>query len=296
MTNSNFLRLAGVLGTALTLGACQDIAGSDGARVSLLLTDAPADLKSATVKVSEIYLQGGADDASPHVVLYSAGGTFDLLKLQNGVAAELAKVTVPAGTYSQLRLVVADATLETLDGRTFSTDDGSLKCPSCAQSGLKIRLPDGGLKLTTGDNKLIIDFDVAQSFGHEAGKSGMWIMHPVVAASRVELAGAIGGTVTLAQGVTLPNCGGAPVTIAKFIPTAKLGDLTLSGTTDAAGALKFAYLAAGTYTLGAQQVIFGNGDKLTFAATPSVATLVVTPGATATVNYTITAATCQLAT
>jgi hypothetical protein len=264
--------------------------------VSLLLTDAPADFVKAEVKIEQIYLQGSATDSSSRVVLYDGSETFDLLDLQNGVTAELAEVTVPAGTYSQLRIVVAEGELETEGGQVFSTSDGSLKCPSCAQSGLKIKLPDGGLTLEDGENKLVVDFDVSQSFGHEAGNSGKWVMHPVIHATHAEAAGAISGMVTLGQGAALPACGGGAVVLSSFIPTATLNDLVLTGTTDAQGNLLFAYAPSGLYTVGSQVIVYANGDQLTFSATPSVTTVHVEAGGVSTLDYTVTGASCTAST
>jgi len=180
---------------AALLGACDsNPAGTEEARLTILLTDAPGDIVSAEVEILEIYLQprddddddGGDDEGNGRKLLYSGGETFDLLDLQNGVTAVLADVSVPAGTYNQLRLILGDIEIETEGGETFSNTDQSLICPSCAQSGLKIQLPAGGLRLEAGQQNVLIDFDVAQSFGHQAGNSGKWVMHPVIKAERTE--------------------------------------------------------------------------------------------------------------
>ena len=41
----------------------------------------------------------------------------------------------------------------------------------------------GSVRLEGNSNILLVDFDVAQSFGHQAGGSGRWVMHPVVMAT-----------------------------------------------------------------------------------------------------------------
>ena len=55
-----------------------------------------------------------------------------------------------------------------------------------------------------GETILITDFDVSQSFGHERGHSGRWVMHPVIRCSSLREVGEVAGTVTLAGGVELP--------------------------------------------------------------------------------------------
>jgi len=36
----------------------------------------------------------------------------------------------------------------------------------------------GGLVFDGAAQTLVVDFDVAESFGHEAGQSAKWVMHP----------------------------------------------------------------------------------------------------------------------
>jgi hypothetical protein len=289
-----------VMAGTLALAACEGGTGtgSGNGSVTVRLFDAPGDLASATVQISEIYLQGStaADSLSHKVVLYSGNGTFDLLTLSGGTTVDLVKdVAVPAGTYSQMRFVVTSATVKTRAGATFSTADGTLKCPSCAQSGLKVNLPGGGVKVTDGGNVVGVDFDVAQSFGREAGNSGKWVMHPVITASTFTLSGGISGTVAAATGVALPTCGGAATDLTKFVPQATADGITRSGTTAAGGAYTIPFVAPGASTMGyASTVGFANGDTLTYAATPTPPTVTVASGQTATgANYSITAASCK---
>jgi hypothetical protein len=61
--------------------------------------------------------------------------------------------------------------------------------PSLGQSGLKINLPGGKLDIGEGETIVMLDFDAAESFGHQAGNSGKWVMHPVVKATNVTFGG-----------------------------------------------------------------------------------------------------------
>ncbi len=127
---------------------------------------------------------------------------------------------MPAGTYSQLRFVIsggyiqvknADGSISTYASPGYAvpsgtTVTGTLRMPSFAQSGLKVNLPGGGLVVTSGSTtSLVADFNVAQSFGHQAGASGQWVMTPVVNAVSASTTASLTVNVALGTGVTLPT-------------------------------------------------------------------------------------------
>lgn len=182
--------LTTALALAVGVTACSDTGGPETTRLTILLKDAPGDVVEAVVTISEVYLQGGSDDtnASGRVTLLDEPVTTDLLTLQNDFATLVDAMAVPSGTYSQLRFVIDGAyiTVEGSPSLVFSTPDypeapalvdGELKCPSCSQSGLKVSV-SGGLVLDGTAQTLVVDFDVSESFGHEAGQPGKWVMHP----------------------------------------------------------------------------------------------------------------------
>ena len=299
-----------VLGTlaAMALAACDGGGtGSGGSRLTIRLTDAPGDLDEAWVKVEEVYLQAneGEGQGGRVVLADSATDWIDLTTLSGGAFATLVNgVPVPAGTYSQLRLVVCDAYVVTKSGDVYATPgatlpagvtaDGELKAPSACQSGFKVKLPGGGVTVENESTILSVDFDVSQSFGHQAGNSGKWVMHPVMTATAVGFSGAIQGTVAVGAGVTLPTCGGAAVDVTKFVPLATAGVDSVSAVVSAQGQYRMA-VSPNTYTMGHIPVVsYTNGDSLTFAATAAPAQVAVASGATQTANYTITAATCKV--
>ncbi|HEX6557810.1 MAG TPA: DUF4382 domain-containing protein [Longimicrobiales bacterium] len=302
-----------IAAAALALGACDDGVSTGGSgRLTIKLTDAPGDLAAAYVKFDKIILLRSAADSMvadsmrriefvPTVTDY-----INLLNLTGGQLLDLVSgASVPEGAYSQLRVVVTDAYITTKDGRTFATagatlpagvtSSGTLKCPSCAQSGYKVSFSGGGLNIL-GNSTVVLDFDAQQTFGHEAGKSGQWIMHPVLraTATTIRFAKITGNVAVMDTTVKIPTCGGQANTLAIFQPLATAGTTTLTGIVDSLGAYKIGSVLPGTYTMGyAQDVSFTNGDTLTFAATPSVATVTVAEADSATANYQITAATCH---
>lgn len=303
-------RLALPLLAAFAMAACDGGTGGNGdARVSIRLTDAPGDLKEAWVKIDRIYLKGGPADSAQGGradLLTTRTDWVDLLTLSGGRTAELVNgATVPAGTYQELRLVVCEAYIVEKDGDVYATRDaalpagitadGDLHIPSGCSSGFKVKFrTDEPVTLESESTIMTVDFDVSQSFGHQAGNSGRWVMHPVLHATSVGFAGGISGTVAVAQGVTLPTCGGSPVAVTAFVPQATAGTTTYTSAVATDGRYRIT-VAPGTYTMAyAPALSFANGDSLTVTAAPSVASATVASGGTTTVDYSITAATCKV--
>lgn len=245
-------------GVALFALACEPLTQVDdgeSARLRVLLTDAPHELlESAVVTIGAVHLVPG--DGEPHVLLTDDGGEFDLLDLRNGVTAELADLEIPAGRYTQLRMIVTSAEVTLLEGYEFR--DGSrtqsLKVPSGPQSGIKISLhaadqpEDGegelgeGIEIT-GEETLVVDFDVAQNFklqGNPNTPAGIkgFLFTPHLRAVVLTDAGSISGTVTVE--------GGAPVVGASVSATPlEMGEVA-EGETAVAMALTG---EDGTYTI-----------------------------------------------
>lgn len=197
------------LAATLPFAACDDGTGfDDPASLSLLLTDAPGDFQTAVVQVERIELAGGDGEEDGPVIVRDVPFETDLLTLANDVAEIVEDYPVPAGTYSQLRfiipaacisvegetegetLVYASADFESVDYPECDTPDGSLQLPSFDQTGIKVNFPDGALTLE-GERVILLDFDVSESFGQQAGGSGMWVMTPVINATDVSLSGSL---------------------------------------------------------------------------------------------------------
>jgi len=240
----------------------------DAGTLRVLLTDAPGDFLQAVVTIDEIYLQtdGGDDDPEDgRTILSDESVTVDLLTLQNEVLAIVEDEAVPAGTYNQLRLVISGGFIEVEGddgGSTIyaSSDDyaaeqgveaeGRLQMPSYASSGLKIVLPNEIADIDSDENIVLIDFDVAESFGREAGNSGMWVMRPVVRATDLSFTGTAALSLALEDGVELPG----DLTLADFSASLdKGGDVLVVPFTDEDGdglyAIDFRYLPPAAYPI-----------------------------------------------
>lgn len=153
------------LALATGLAGCEP-SGPSGARVNLYLTDAPAAaIDGAEVVLSKAYLVPAEDsEESAFVTLFDEEQAYDLLDLQNGVTALLGSADVPAGTYAQLRLVVASATITLADPATFADGSSSktLFVPSGMQTGIKVTFP--GTLAIDGETDITIDFDLGNNF------------------------------------------------------------------------------------------------------------------------------------
>lgn len=240
-----FGRMKGMAALALLLtlpvAACDD-SGTDMqfGSVSILLTDASGDeVVEAWVEISDMYLQQAPGDVDPVdsrvTLMQNASQTYELLSLANDVAG-LVNATAPAGTYGQLRIIIPQACLETADGSVYASEgytqcgpaDGLLQMPSYDGSGIKILL--NKVDVAEGQENLLLDFDVSQSFGRLAGNSGVWVMDPVIRGARISAAAGVHATLS-AGSVSLPDGFELGQFSATLLPSA--GDSSRVGFTDA---------------------------------------------------------------
>ncbi len=327
MPRPSFRFLLPLVAAILTFAACDTGGSLIGPRgksaLTVRLTDAPGDLAEAWVRVRKVQLVGG-DSAStdslaaPSELTPTDTGWIDLLALTGGKTSDLLSGSVEPGRYSQVRLVVCDMYIKTTDGQYIATPGASLpsgitaaagselKLTSQCQSGFKVLLRGDSLRLGADSaGTLVIDFDARRSFAHEAGKSGKWIVTPVLVATFTKQggdsgsgAGSIAGAVTLASSITGPiACGAKSLTrdslLKAFVPSAARGDTVRTGTTTLTGAYTISNLSPGTYAMSAERISFSNGDTLTYSAVPTPASVAVTAGAAAKADYAVSAAACK---
>ena len=188
------------VGLVLACSSTQSmISGSGDSAVQVYLTDAPSDyIGAAEVTISSVQLVPADDDGTFIELLDPADAplTYDLLELRNGVTEFLGESMVPAGTYSQLRLIVDDAIVTLAAGYTFNdgTTTKTLFVPSGMQTGIKVQT-NGMIETEEGMVTVtVIDFDVDQSFVIQgnpvtpAGIHGVLFTPSLVEASRTERA------------------------------------------------------------------------------------------------------------
>lgn len=180
------LSLAGAL--AVLLAACGGGGGpAEGTgTLRLALTDAPAcgyETVFVTVERVRVHRSATAADADGgwQEVVVNPPRRIDLLSLTNGALAPLGQAQLPAGTYTQLRLVLApNTTANPLANaiKPVNAPEQALTTPSATESGLKLNV-----NLEVPADRVAdfaIDFDACKSFV-KAGNSGKILMKPVLA-------------------------------------------------------------------------------------------------------------------
>ena len=163
--------------------------------LSLSLQDATSESYRAvyvTIDRVEVHMGGdeGADSNWTNVLSSDkAGKTYNLLELVNGVREALGIVDLPAGPYTQMRLIIGrepDNGINVLSqSHPYANyvitepdlDVYELKVPSGFQTGLKIV---HGFDVSENQTtELILDFDATKSVV-KAGNSGNWLLKPTV--------------------------------------------------------------------------------------------------------------------
>lgn len=177
--------------TMLAIGCQKNKSNGDKPRLQVRLTDAPdPNVKEVWVDIKEIKIRMG--DSGEITLANSYPGVYNLLDLTNGKDTILANAEIPAGSISQIRLVLGDNNYII----TKNDERIDLTTPSAQQSGLKVQIQQdvtGGVLY-----RLILDFDAAKSIV-KAGNSGQYILKPVL---RVLSFAPSGGSV---KGVVAPD-------------------------------------------------------------------------------------------
>ncbi|TFW09238.1 DUF4382 domain-containing protein, partial [Oxalobacteraceae bacterium OM1] len=239
---------------AATLAACGGGGGSSGTSTQLgatgtlnvALTDAPAcgfDAVNVTVTKVRVHQSGNASetDAGWTDITLNPARKINLVNLTNGVLESLGQAALPAGHYSQLRLVLAaDSTGPGLANSVVPTGgtETALVTPSAAQSGLKL-IHEFDVA-AGGSADLTLDFDACKSVVKRG--NGAYGLKPVISVTAAATSGGISGYVDPALVASKP-----------VITAQQNGVVVKSTVPDATGAFKLAPLtqtgAGGNYTV-----------------------------------------------
>ena len=186
---------------ALGLSACGGGGGgTPSGNANFALTDAPVcnGLQSVVVTVDAIELIGAS---GTYTLSLPKPVQIDLTTLTNGTSLPLGAIRVPAGTYLQLRLMLASNTGNAQPLANYvlpvgSTTQQPLSTPSAQQSGYKI---NGQFTVAAnGQVNLTVDFNACRSVV-VAGNSGKYILKPVLNLSDDDESGSISGYVPAAD-------------------------------------------------------------------------------------------------
>ena len=191
----NFIRILsiGVLAVAMSLHGCGGgggggIGGTGAVATGTLrlsMTDAPScgfDEVNITIEAVRVHQSATASDNDlgwAEIVL-SPPKRVDLLSLTNGVLVELGQTQLPAGKYTQMRLVLADNSSTPLANSVVPTGgtETALTTPSAQQSGLKLNTDIDVPADKVAD--FVLDFDACKSVV-KRGNSGQYNLKPVIA-------------------------------------------------------------------------------------------------------------------
>jgi hypothetical protein len=176
------------LGLLACGGGDANSGGSGTMRISI--TDAPAcgyDAVNITVQKVRVHQSADASDtdAGWSEVVLAPARRIELLSLSNGVLEELGQTALPAGKYTQMRLVLADNAAGNALANAVTPTGGqetALDTPSGQQSGIKMNVD-----LDVAADKIadfVIDFDACKSVVRR-GSSGQFNLKPVLAVTPV---------------------------------------------------------------------------------------------------------------
>jgi hypothetical protein len=174
----------GIVGLALSM-----LLGCSGTgTLSLHLTDAPPDTENmsavmVTIASVEVHLAGvgddkeKADDDSGWRILDRPPQSYDLLRLQNDVTAELGAMELPEGKITQIRLHLDPAGMNEV--RLVRGDVCPLDLTNVGKTGVKINHPFKAFPIEAGrTTTAVVDFDVKESVSKDA--DCVYRLHPVI--------------------------------------------------------------------------------------------------------------------
>jgi Domain of unknown function (DUF4382) len=174
--------------------ACSDSPSSpsgSSATFNLRLTDSPfSDARAVLVTFSEVTAHRTDSDWTTLPFAGAATSrTCDLKKLEGGADDVLGTGPLPAGSYTQVRLVVQSAKLYFDNPSVGTACAPAITAPAGAMADL--RIPSGEVKLNRGftlaadkTTTMVIDFDGDKSI-HQTG-NGAYMMSPVIGITRVD--------------------------------------------------------------------------------------------------------------
>lgn len=191
MNIKNIHTALGAAATALLIGlaGCGGGGGDGGISgtgvMRLSITDAPAcgyDEVNITIEKVRVNQSSDADegDGGWSDVVLNPAKRVDLLTLTNGILEELGQTSLPAGKYTQMRLVLgANGGATPLANSVVPTGGAEtpLTTPSGQQSGLKLNV---NMDVAAGQlADFVIDFDACKSVVRR-GNSGQYNLKPVI--------------------------------------------------------------------------------------------------------------------
>lgn len=230
--------------TAAVLAACGGggggTASSAAGTLRVALTDAPSCYQHVYVTVQKVRVNqsatAGDQDGGWSDLTLATPQRIDLVTLGNGVLQDLGTMPLPAGHYTQVRLVLAD-NATTPNANTVQPNGGSetpLDTPSAMQSGLKLQ---ANFDVAAGQMAdIVLDFNACSSVV-KAGNSGKYILKPVISVVPRLVSGLTGYVSTTLTAASTT------------VSAQQNGTIVRATAPDATGFFSIPYLQPGTYTV-----------------------------------------------
>jgi hypothetical protein len=229
--------------------------------IKINLIDAPGDYQQVNIEVIrvEVHRSDVADSNSGWSIVSEDTSTVDLLTLTEGNFAVLADSTLPAGSYTQVRLILSENNTVMVDSMLHD-----LEIPSGQTSGLKL---NHGFTINDGAiYEFTLDFDVDRSI-HQTG-NGQYKMKPVIRIVVDQTSGGLTGVVE-------------PAAARAMIWTMAGADTVTAWADTLTGGFVFTMLPAGEYdlnigaTVGAYRDSVLSGKVVSAEQTTDVGTIVL---------------------
>lgn len=218
--------------------------GSDQGSLRVSMTDAPScgfDQVNVTVSKVRVHQSDAANenDAGWTDITLSEPRKINLLDLTNGVLTTLGQTSLPAGRYTQMRLVLSPNSDGVLANSVVPTggSETALTTPSGVQSGIKLNGHFDVAANTMTD--VVLDFDACKSVVKRG--NGGYNLKPVISVIPLAISGAVEGYVD----PTVVSAGGNPVISAQDAT----GTVIKSTVPDSSGRFSLSPLVAGNYTV-----------------------------------------------
>jgi len=145
--------------------------GTGTSTLTVHLTDTPAAYEAVHVEVIGLEVHTNTEG---WMTVPVTDTIYDLLQLQDSANALLGSLVIPAGTLSQVRLILGDQNTVTINSVVYP-----LSLSSQDESGLKLNVHE---ELTANEvYTVILDFDASQSV--IANGNGTYKLKPVITAS-----------------------------------------------------------------------------------------------------------------
>lgn len=219
----------------------------------VLMTDAPFPFD--TVQSVDVYVvsiaastepdTGGSADSMSWVTITAPRRRINLLALQQGTTAVLGEGEIPADQYRAVRVIIDT------DSSEIRFADGSAALVHWGGAGHQAihAFVEAAVAVPEEGAEIVIDFDVGRSFQYNDPGDGSFNFLPWIRAVNRAATGSIAGT------VRSDSSGGGPApivhaTVSAWGASQGTWQIFSTGTTDAAGQYRLAYLLPGTYIVG----------------------------------------------